>query len=159
MGCDYYENVILKYKFSIKDTIYEGNLIYETKRGYIYIAPTESFDEKLSEIINDVEIINLNLDKCNKDFILIIKNKIRSEHNFDYENPNFIPVDLDITDLDVNSFIKINKLLNLNSNIKNISDIKSIIDSENKIKLCELNFNSDIKILEIVYETSRWIRE
>lgn len=170
MGCDYFENIYLKYKYSFKNNMYEGQILYQTNKGYIYPEPTESYDDLLSKAIDKKDSIKLDLDKCDKIYISSIEKKIFNEHDFDYPNENFVPVDLDLTDGEIETYVKVKNLIcedmdnifivktDFDRVKKQMDKVKKIFQSRNKFNLSKLNFKSDVKILEVLYETSSWKR-
>jgi hypothetical protein len=86
----------------------------------------------------------------------LIKSHILKNHNFDYPNPNYIPYDPQISDQDIESFNKVSSFLNLETT--KIGTINSKINTINRTKLIELNYLSDVKIINTVIKTSVELR-
>ena len=146
MGCDYYETTTLKFEYEIKGEKFSGNINYSTTKGYIFPSPHENYDEYLNNVVKYTsENISSNEEHHNCVYGYIIKN-----HDFNYPNENFISQYNEITNADIESFNKINKLL-----FNREQNIKRIIEQQNKNLLQMLNQEKDIKINKIICCISR----
>jgi hypothetical protein len=154
MVCDYYETTILNYTYSFRGKLIDRSMIYSRQKGYIYPLSDESYDDCLSKELN----YKLEIDTSkNEDHIITVVNNIYSKHNFLYPNENFISPFNSITDDEIANYIKINNLLNQNHNQnQTVDDIKNNFQRINNSLLEKLNKTTDVKVIKIMCEISRF---
>ena len=146
MGADYLETTTLKFEYEVKGEKFNSYINYSTTKGYIFPELYENYNECLTNAVKyKTENISLNEDHYNCVYGYIIK-----KHDFNYPNENFISQYNEITDADIESFNKINKLL-----FHREQNIKQIIEQQNKNLLQMLNQEKDIKINKIICCISR----
>jgi hypothetical protein len=146
MVCDYYETTTLTFEYEVRGELFIESINYSTEKGYIFPLPHEDYDECLNNVIK-YKSENTSLNKEHYDCVY---SYIMTNHDFTHPNENFISQYDEITDEDIQSFNKINKLL-----FNKEQNIKQIIESKNKQLLLILNQENDIKINKIIYCISR----
>lgn len=149
------------YRFTHKiEFLYEYTYGGETHKGsidYCSIKITDENYEGLEEFAKDseVELANNPNEEYYSNFVKIIQEK----HNFNYPNPNFIPLDEGLTDEDYYKFVRIFRMVYSPLVINKPPDyefIKRTIAERNRTELKNLNFEKDVVITRIVYKRTNF---
>ena len=154
----------MAYKFTHKIEFgYEYTYNGENHKGsidYCSIRITDKNYLELEEFVKDSEMelaINPS-EEYYSNFVKIIQEK----HDFDYHNPDFVPLDEGLTDEDYYKFIRIFQIVYSPLVVNKPPDyefVKKTIVERNKTELRNLNFNKDVVITRIVYKRTNFREE
>lgn len=77
MGCDYYENILIKIVWTIEDKVHEKTVHYDTQRGYLSMEDSdEDFDVQLDKQMERIEDISQKILFKNGEWQITSKDKI-----------------------------------------------------------------------------------
>lgn len=137
-----------------------GGELYKDSIDYCSIRITDENYEGLEEFAKDSEMeLAINpAEDYYSNFVKIIQEK----HNFDYPNPDFIPLNEGLTDEDYYKFIRIFQIVYSPLVVNKPPDyefVKRTIAERNRTELKNLNFNKEVVITRIVYKRTNFKEE
>lgn len=151
MAYKFTHNISFGYEYTFNGESYKDAI------DYCSIKITDENFETLEEFAKDSELeLQINpAEDYYSNFVKIIQEK----HNFDYPNPNFVPLDEGLCDEDYYKFVRIFQIVYPPAVVNKPPDyemVKRNIAERNRTELKNMNFNKDVVITRIVYKRTNF---
>lgn len=154
MGCDYYIEHKIIYKYIFKGNEYENSFIDYLEKGYLFYESDDEQDEdeqykkEIKKIIDAVQPDKIITDG---EYDSLIISKISNKHDFNYKGDY---VDREFTEDEISGYKKISNF------IQNyvFDDVKNLIKQKNNNLNERFNLENDVEIISVVLHETRYER-